>query len=275
VNQLAQALLRSKNNNDDNGSIEKFVFDVFNLKPVTLQPLLDALLDSGVPKISFLNDGGTNYNNSNINFTGIETNESLKELDLERFDMREEDYRILFHSIKMNKGLERLLFNYYTYKDLPTRMKKLFEEMLSENITLLDCSFCQDEGEDDPIFETIQFQMKVNRMMKRYITKRNAKSTVATMATGAGAGVATRTRARTRASTVEATNKKKQLKMRMFLNVFIHKPVLRDTIIFNLLRDYPDDLMGTDFHRRMDVHDRDDDDDRGNNNRDDGTDGTL
>ena len=49
------------------------------------------------------------------------------------------------------------------------------------------------------------------------------------------------------------------------------KPVLRDTILFHLLCEYPDDLIDTD-HFQIDGHDCDDDD-RGNN-RDDGTDGT-
>merc|ERR1712238_338892 len=92
-------------------------------------------------------------------------------------------------------------------------------------------------------------------MGEQYIMKRNAESPVAAMAVRAGAGTGiggrVRARARARASTVETNNdnKKKRLKMRLFLNLFIRKPVLRDTILFHLLRDYQVDLMDTDHFR--------------------------
>ena len=282
ANELAQALLRLNNNN--NGAIDSFELNEMELTPVTLQPVLDALLDSGVRKIEFGNDytmsPPIDYNNNNINFTGIKKNISLKELDLGRFDMQEEDCRNLFTSLKVNKGLEKLQLRYTTYSYLSTRMKRLFKQILRENITLLDFRLVDCEGDDveidDPIFKVIQFHTTVNPMMKRYIVKRNTESTVAAMAVhagaGAGAGIGGRDCARARASTKEANNNnKKWLKMRMLLNLFIQKPVFRDTMIFHLLRDYPDDLMDTDFHCRIDVHDRDDDD-RGTNDQDDARD---
>ena len=290
VNQLAQALLRLNSNN--NGAIDSFYLYDMESKPEILKPVLDALLDSGVRKITFGNDRTLstpiNYNNSNIDFTGMKTNISLKELDLGGFDIRTDDCWNLFNSLKVNTGLEKLKLDYNSYNHLPTRMKRLFKQMLRENITLLDCRLVDGLGQDveidDPMFKMIPFHMKVNRMMKRYIMKRNAESIVAAVhitaapvgasigigiGIGAGTSIGARVRARARASTTEANNnKKKWLKMRMLLNLFIHKPVLRDTMLFHLLRDYPDDLMDTDSHFRMDVHDRDDDD-RGNNDRDD------
>ena len=108
----------------------------------------------------------------------MKTNISLKELDLSWFNMRKEDCRNLFNSMKMNKGLTKLKLNYWDYNDLPTQMKRLFEEMLLENIPLLDYIFKYRNG-DDPIFKLIQFDIKVNRMMKRYIMKHDEKSAVA------------------------------------------------------------------------------------------------
>lgn len=75
----------------------------------------------------------------------------------------------------------------------------------------------------------IQFQKKVNRMWTRYLMKRNEESTVTALTA----------RGRTRVVIVpsaEAQNKKK-LKMRLLLHLFMKKPVMRDTILFHLLRD--------------------------------------
>jgi len=117
--------------------------------------------------------------------------------------------------------------------NLPEEMKGLFKEMMCENSTLLDCSFFYGDGENDPICEVIQFHMELNRMWKRYVMKRNEESLAVIVN-----GTATVT---TTASTVEANNKK-ILKMRLLLHLFMKKPVMRDTIIFHLLREYPDDL---------------------------------
>ena len=169
-------------NNNNNDAIDSFHFRDSTIKPVTFQPLWTALLDSGVRKIRFGNncdaDPSINYNNIKLDFTDMETNTSLKELDLGEYNMREDDYRNLFHSMKKNKGLERLKLKYYTYQYLSTQMKTLFEEMICESTTLLDCRFYRPgrpRNERDPVFQMIQFQMKLNRMWKRYIIMKHER----------------------------------------------------------------------------------------------------
>ena len=251
ANQLAQALRRSNNNN--NGAIESFYFSVGNLKPVTFQPLWNALLAVGVRKIRFGNNYDTDqpinyYNNTNVDFTGMETNTSLKELDLTSYDMGENDCWNLFHAIKKNKGLKELQLNYWNYQCLPTRMKRLFEQMLCENITLLDfrLEHFDDETVQDRIFEVIQFHMELNRLWKRYIMKREREMISRT--------VITRREERdnnNNNNNNEEEERKKRLKMRLLFRVFHQKPVLRTTILFHLLREYPDDLIDTDHFRNQ------------------------
>ena len=118
INQLAEAVLQSNNNNNNNDAIESFHFDELNLNPGTVQPLLDALLDSGVRNISlwsydFFAGRLSNNTNNNINFTGMETNESLKELNLFHFDMQKEDYWNLFHSIKKKQRIRKMEIQLY------------------------------------------------------------------------------------------------------------------------------------------------------------------
>ena len=173
ANQLANALRSNNNNNND---IEIFHFTDPQLNHVTLQPLLDALLAIDVRKIIFGNrdtaDFPINNKNNHIDFSGMHTNTSLKELDLSLYKMREKDLRSLFHSIKKNKGLEKLKFHYRNYECLPTRLKRLFEEMMCENITLLNCCLHAFPTPHEGIFEVIQGHMELNRMWKRYIMKR-------------------------------------------------------------------------------------------------------
>merc|ERR1712194_215350 len=126
-----------------------------------------------------------------------------------------------------NTGLEKLELDYNTYNDLSEEIKRLFEEMMCENITLLDC--CLDTyGHDvqDGIFEVIQFHMKVNRMWKRYMMQREREKKTRTVITR-----------------IEEGERKKRLKMRLLLHLFMEKPVMRDTVIFHLLREYPDDFV--------------------------------
>ena len=171
AHQLANAL---RSNNNNNGAIEI--------------PLWNALLDSGVRKIAFWNTDRANNlldNTTTIDFTGIETNKSLTQLFLKGYRMREGDYRNLFHSMKKNKGLEKLELNYNTYKELPEKVKRLFEEMMCENITLLDCILHISMGRDeqDQIFEVIQGHMKLNCMWKRYIMKREREKNTSAVIT--------------------------------------------------------------------------------------------
>ena len=142
ANQLAEALRRSNNNNNnDNNAIEKFSFYAPRLKPVIFQLLWNALLDSSVRKI-FIGNPDMNIN-INIDFTGMNTNTTLTELELSGYNTRDEDCRNLFRAIKKNTGLEKLELNFYW--DVLPQLKRWFEEMLCENITLLDCRFYRDE----------------------------------------------------------------------------------------------------------------------------------
>ena len=47
----------------------------------------------------------------------------------------------------------------------------------------------------------------------------------------------------------EEEERKKKLKMRLLFRVFHQKAVLRTTVLFHLLSEYPDDLVDTDHFR--------------------------
>merc|ERR1712238_122829 len=166
------------------------------------------------------------------------TNISLKELNLGRYKMREEDFRNLFHSIKKNKGLEKLELNYDTHMELPEELKRLFEEMMFENSTLLDCRFYlpgRPENERDPVFQMFQFYMTLNRLWKRYIIMKRERDKK-------NPAVITRIEGGDNNNN-EEDERKKRFRMRLLLHLFMKKPVMRNTIIFHLLREYPDDLV--------------------------------
>ena len=44
--------------------------------------------------------------------------------------------------------------------------------------------------------------------------------------------------------------KKKTFKMRMLFHIFVKKPVFCDSILFHLLSEYPDDLVGNDVQHQ-------------------------
>ena len=259
IQQLAEAVVQSRNNKDTTNAIESFHFGDPNLTPGTFQLLWNTLLDSGTRKITFYNTIrniiwndtadvnhpiNDNNNNNTINFTGMETNASLKELDLAGYDMGEEDFRSLFHSMKWNKGLVTLKLKYSDYQELPKEVKKLLEEVLCENSTLLDC--CLKRGYHDVhdrIFEVIHCQMEVNRRWKRYLLKREREKIVRTVL------ARTKERENTNNNHNEEDERKKRLKMRLLFRVFHQKPVLRTTLLFHLLSEYPDDLVDTEHFR--------------------------
>ena len=128
--------------------------------------------------------------------------------------------------------------------------------MMCENITLLDFGL-EFAGEDiqNGISELINFHMKLNRMWKRYIMKREREKKAPAVITLRKEGD----------NNNKEEERKKRLKMRLLFCVFHKKPVMRDTIIFHLLREYPDDLIDT--NTRIDGIDRDDN--RGNDRDDD------
>ena len=219
VNQLADAL-RSTNNT---GAIESFSFHDSNLNSITFQPLWDALLVSGVRKVELVNPyeyreyDYSNNTNGTINFTSFRTNTSIQELYLD-FSMSKHKWKQLFDAIAVNKGLEKLEFSGSKVL-VKLDLILLFKQMIRTNTSLLNVALhyrgTAIQFLDDLKIE-INIQIKLNRMWKRYISRRQWEL----KKTSAAATVITTT------INEEEEKRKKRLKMRLLLQ-FIKKPALR------------------------------------------------
>jgi len=159
------------NNNNRNGPIESFTLGgIFN-NTEAFQRTWNSLLETGVEElhlfIKFSRDQSDNDDNTNMNFTSLFTNTSLKVLYINRFDMSPQGWRNLFNSIKINRGLEELhLQSFSDYTVLSKRDKRLFKEMICENITLLVCEIQMVRE------QSLVDQTEINKMIKAH-TKRN------------------------------------------------------------------------------------------------------
>jgi len=241
-NHLATAIRSNKN-----GHIESFKVDIGDNMNIDLfQPLWNALLDTGIQKVNLnvsfhdqaideivdATDNGPYgiYRINNLNlFSRLSTNKSLTELTLDSDQhMLRQDWRDLFNSIKPNTGLEKLtLPNFISHVFNDDEEERWFTEMLHMNTSLTDVTIA---NYDSPDLQTeIKTETDLNRMWKQCIVVSDIEREQQQQE-----------EEEEEEMEKEKEEKRKQFKMRVLLYIALNKPVLRDTIQFILLSDYPD-----------------------------------
>jgi len=242
---LSDALLLNMNDHDnDNSHIEKFSLAYNFCNVEAFQTIFNAVLETGVPYIKlrpkFLEsrDGG-NTNNNNINFTGLSTNMSVKQLDFNGFGMLQQNWRNLFISIKGNTGLEKLHIDCRSHRSSLNNAETVacFKEMLRKNITLIDVeALFDDDNEQIGINNVITIKTKFNRKWNQYLMKRKEEEEK-------NASTITIPSPPPPAHLAAAAERKRRFKMGCLFHAFRNKQVMRDTVLFHFLSESPDLLI--------------------------------
>ena len=258
--QLANAIKNNNNNSNNNNAINNFRFCDSNLNFVAFQPVLDAILDSGVQKLDLRIHGNDNINinnNNNINFTALSTNISIRELYVIKFRMSPQDRMIFYDAIKINKTLGKLKYNLHRDDVLEETEKNSFKAMLQGNITLTNITLCsymgynnqlvQDTAYDD-LREKIVIHTELNRMWNRYkIMIREAKVTAvaAAAATAAATSNYILTNVEEKNKKIQEEHKmvKKKEEMVICLKIFDSKPLIRNELLFSYLKNHTDQYI--------------------------------
>ena len=231
ANQLANAI-----QSNNHGHIESFSLtdEFFNLK--TFQPIWDAVLHSGVRELGLrlrLPDSifyKHNHKNNILDFSNLRTNTSLKELifypDLQQEPMVGKflAQTNLFDSIRVNKGIEKLRFNFDSFL-LEKKDIQLFQTTMRKNYTLVNVKVNSSINQQ-LVQEKIRTETTTNQKWKRYLVKRSLKTssvatattatttaTTATTTTGSSPG----TTSTAVMSTKERDEEKKRFEMRLLL----------------------------------------------------------
>ena len=243
-NEFANALKLT--NND--GHIKSFALAANFNTIEAFQPTWNALLDTGVEDLDLAVDILDHNDDASIHyvdFTRLSTNTTLKNLEVNVFLNSSNEF---FETMKMNKGIEKLMISFGGTLLHKQEMVARFKKMLCANSTLINVQAIIANGDinynhlQQNIDNVITIETKFNRLWKQYLKKRKEEEE-------RNASAITTPPPPLPAHLAAAVERKRSFTLGCLIAAFEEKTVMRDTVLFHFLSETPDLLIDNDVQQ--------------------------